>query len=134
MKHSQTIGIVATLALIISCFLPWIEVTSINKTFSGIHGVVNADLSFGRQLIPHSFFAIFLIIFFSIPKIWAKRTNIFFGLINFGWAIKNYIIFSLCRQGECPKIKLGLYLVVLFSSVIQVMVLTPKLEIPQRVD
>lgn len=134
MKYSQTIGIIAVLALLVSCFFPWIEVISLHKTFSGIDGKVNDNLTFGKQIIGHTFFAIFLIAFFLVQKIWAKRANILFSLMNLGWAIKNYILFSMCRQGDCPKVLPALYLVVLLAFVIQVMVLIPKLEIKKSIN
>jgi len=132
MKYSQTIGIVAVLALLACCFMPWIEVISLQKTFSGVDGRVNDNLNLGKPILLHTFFGIFLILFFAIPKIGAKRTNIFLGLINFGWAIKNYIIFSMCRQGDCPKVLPGLYLSLVLSFVIQIMVLLPKIEVKQE--
>ncbi|MBS1642658.1 MAG: hypothetical protein JST94_01650 [Bacteroidetes bacterium] len=134
MKYSQTIGIIAVLALLVSCFFPWIEVISLHKTFSGIDGKVNDNLTFGKQIIGHTFFAIFLIAFFLVQKIWAKRANILFGLMNLGWAIKNYILFSMCRQGDCPKVLPALYLVVLLAFVIQVMVLIPKMAIKNNAN
>ncbi|MBA4197758.1 MAG: hypothetical protein C0459_09410 [Chitinophaga sp.] len=134
MKYSQTIGIVAVLALLTCCFLPWIEVSSLNKTFTGINGKVNDNLNLGKPILLHTFFGVFLIAFFAVKKIWAKRTNIFFGLINFGWAIKNYIIFSMCRQGDCPKVLSGLYLTLILSFIIQIMVLLPKLEVKQELN
>ncbi|MBS1640364.1 MAG: hypothetical protein JSR12_09915 [Bacteroidetes bacterium] len=134
MKYSQTIGIIAVLALLVSCFFPWIEVISLHKTFSGIDGKVNDNLTFGKQIIGHTFFAIFLIAFFLVQKIWAKRANILFGLMNLGWAIKNYILFSMCRQGDCPKVLPALYFVVLLAFVIQVMVLIPKMAIKNNAN
>ena len=131
MKYSQQIGIIASLLVIAICFLPWIEVPSLQLTLNGIHGKVNDQLSFGSQWKAHSFFCSIMIILFLIPKLWAKRTNIFFAVMHLGWAIKNYIIFSMCRQGECPDIKPALYILVLLALVIQVMALLPKLEIKE---
>ena len=94
MKYSQQIGIITAIALIGICFLPWIYVPSVQLELSGINGKINDQLTFGRQIIPHSFFCTIMIILFSIQKVWAKRTNLFIGFINLGWAIKNYIIFT----------------------------------------
>ena len=129
MKHSQLIGILAALSLIGSCFLPWIELSSQHAMFNGFYGKVNDQLTFGRQWIPHSFFALISIVCFSIQKIGAKRTNIFIACVNLGWAFKNYILFSMCRQGECPQVKIGLMLIVFFSLTIQVMTFLPKIKI-----
>ena len=131
MKYSQTIGIIAAFALIGSCFLPWVEVISLHQTFNGLNGEVNPNLTFGHQWIPHSFFAITSVICFLIPTIGAKRTNIFIGCINLGWAFKNYILFSMCRQGECPEVKTGLILVIVFSLIIQVMTFLPDIKVKQ---
>ncbi len=132
MKYSQFTGIVAALALIAICFLPWIEVPSLHKEFNGLNGYVNPDLNFGRQYIPHCFFGVIMIAFFSITRIWAKRTNIFIAFINLGWAIKNYLIFSMCRSGDCPSVKPALYLLIILSVIIQVMTFLPKMEMKDK--
>ena len=132
MKHSQLIGIAACICLITVCFCPWIEVASLQQTFNGINGYVNKDVSFGKQVLSHSFFCVLLCIFFLIPKVLAKRINIFIALVNMGWAFKNYILFSMCRQGECPIVKPALYLLVVFAIIIQVMTFLPKSELPKE--
>jgi hypothetical protein len=130
MKYSQQIGIVAAIALIIVCFFsPWIYVPSINLTLDGMHGKISDELTFGKQAIPHSFYCIVMIICFAIPKVWAKRINIFASLFNLAWAIKNCIIFVMCRQGECPQIKFGMYAVVGLSIILLIAAFTPKMQI-----
>ncbi len=129
MKYSQIIGLIASIALIVICFLPWCTVESIPITLSGKDGYVNENLNFGKQYIPHSFFAILLIAFFSINQIWSKRTNIIIGFLNLGWAFKNYILFSLCRTGVCPTIHPALYLLPILAIIIQVMTFLPKLQV-----
>ncbi len=131
MKYSQQIGIIASALVIAICFLPWVEVPSLHLTLNGIHGKVNDGLTFGTQIKAHSFFCIIMIALFLIPKLWAKRTNIFFAVLHLGWAIKNYIIFSMCRQGECPEIKPALYLLVTLAVIIQFMTFLPNLEIKE---
>lgn len=129
MKYSQIIGILASIALIGICFMPWVTVESISTTLSGKYGYVNENLNFGSQYIPHTFFAIILIGCFSVNKIWAKRTNIFVAFINLGWAFKNYILFSLCRAGVCPSIHPALYFLVAIAIIIQVMTFLPSLRV-----
>lgn len=132
MKYSQLIGIIACLLLVGTCFMPWIEVVSLQQTFSGVNGYVNKDISFGKQFLSHGFFCVLLIIFFLIPKILAKRINIFVALVNMGWAFKNYILFSMCRQGECPLVKPALYLLVVLAIIIQIMTFIPKIELSKE--
>lgn len=131
MKYSQHIGIFASLLVIGLCFLPWIEVPSLQLILNGINGKVNSSLTFGTQVKPHSFFCVIMILLFLIPKIWAKRANIFFAVLHLGWSIKNFILFSMCRFGECPNIKPALYLLVVFAVIIQVTTFLPKINIQQ---
>ncbi len=132
MKYSQLIGIIASLVMIGICFLPWIEVTSLHLVLSGWNGKVNDELSFGNQGLSYSFLGVLMVILFLIPAIWAKRTNIFIAVLNLGWTIKNYLIFSMCRSGECPVIKPALYLLLFLALVIQIMTFLPKIEIEEE--
>jgi len=129
MRYSQTIGILAAIALIAVCFFPWISVPSVHLVLSGTNGTVNNELDFGRQLIPHGFLSLLTIIFFMVPAVWAKRTNIFIAFINLSWAIKNYILFSMCRTGECPQVHPALYLLVVFAVIMQLMSFLPKMKL-----
>jgi hypothetical protein len=131
MKNSQTFGVIACLALIISCFLPWIFVEELNTSFSGINGWYKKEFSFGIQIKPHSFFCILSIILFCVNKIWCKRANMFVAFINLCWAIKNYIIFSMCRP-SCPQVKIGLYLLVFFAFAIQIMAFLPTTKVNEN--
>jgi L-lactate permease len=110
--------------------MPWIYLPNLNLTLSGLHGRVNADGTFGTQWKPHTFFCAIMIVFFLVEKVWAKRTNLFVAFFNLGWAIKNFIIFSMCRP-ECPEVKPGLYLLVTFAVVVQVCTFLPKMKIDQ---
>ena len=128
MKYSQQIGVIAAVLLIGICFLPWVYVPSIQLSLNGVDAKINDQLTFGKQIIPHGFYCSVAIVFFLIPKIWAKRFNVFVGFLNLGWAIKNYIIFSMCRP-ECPEVQPGLYLLVVLAIVIQLCTLLPKLKV-----
>lgn len=130
MKHSQTIGIIAALTVMVACFLPWISI-NVNGTeqiFNGYYGKVNNALNFGSQYKAQCFFCLVCIALFTITKIWAKRVNMLFTLLNLSWAIKNFLIFKLCRP-ECPTVKFGLYTLLISSIVMLVMSLLPKMEL-----
>jgi len=131
MKYSQQIGVLAALLLIASCFLPWIEIVAINKTLNGVNGYISNTITFGTQIKPHSFFCLLAIILFSIDKIWAKRTNIFICFLSLSWAIKNYILFTICRP-ECPTVKIGLYLLLFFAIIMQIMSFLPTTKIESK--
>ena len=131
MKYSQTSGIILSLTLIAICFLPWCTVESLHISVNGVNGYVNDNLDFGKQVIPHTFFAVLLIFFFSQQKVWAKRANIFIAFLNLGWAFKNFILLSLCRTGICPEIKPALYCLPILAIMIQVMTFLPKMKVEQ---
>ncbi len=99
MKYSQVVGVVASLLLIGLCFFPWITIPSKGLTVTGLQ---SEGTSFGKPGYMAIFFSIINIILFIVPKIWAKRTNIFLATLNFAWCIRNYILLSTCFMAECP--------------------------------
>jgi len=129
MKYSQYIGIVAGIALVIVCTMPWVYIPSLQVFLTGINGKASVELNFGSQIKSHGFLSTIMIICFFVHKIWAKRVNVFLGAVNLAWAFKNFLIFSMCRGGECPEKQVALYLLVFFAAVMFVMSLLPKLEV-----
>lgn len=85
---------------------------------------------FGKPGLMHLVLAVPLIILFIVPKIWAKRINVFTGAINLAWSIRNYILLTTCYMGDCPQIKTGLILALALSAFILVMTFFPKIKIP----
>ena len=128
MKHSQLIGIIAVFALIGICFMPWTFIASQSITVTGFS---SAGTSFGKPGYLNVVLSVVCLIFFIIPKIWAKRTNVFIAAINLAWAFRNYLLLSSCLLGECPEKKTGLYLLLLAAGIIQVMALLPKMNIEE---
>ena len=132
MKYSQIIGILASLALLGICFLPWVYIPSLNCYLTGLNGRASSELSFGIQIKTHGFFVAIMIPCFLIQKVWAKRTNFFIGVFNFAWAIKNYLIFSICRSGECPEKQPGIYFLVVVAALLFLMTLFPKIDLHSK--
>lgn len=128
MRYSKYIGVVAAAALIAACFLPWVVVPGLNITLNGLNGKVNDQVSFGTQIISHSFFCLLMIVFFVLPGIGVKRANVVIGAIHVAWAVKNYYVFTACRVGECPEKKIGVYLIVLLSIIMLVMTLLAQVK------
>jgi hypothetical protein len=131
MKHSQLIGIIAALAVIIVCYLPWTFIESKDLTIYGMHA---PNTNFGRPGLMNFIVAGLSIIFFAIPRIWAKRTNVFVTVFNLAWSIRNFILLASCLMGECPVKQPSLYLLVAFSAVMLLMALLPKLTIRSKVQ
>lgn len=129
MKHSQLIGIVAALAAIGICYMPWVFIVSNNTLITGLDsGVTN----FGRPGLMIIILSVTCLLFFAVPKIWAKRTNVFIAAINFAWAIRNYILLTTCQAGECPEKRAGLYLLLIATFIIQLMAFFPKIALPEE--
>ncbi len=129
MKHSQTIGIVATLALMAMCFLPWTYIASRELTITGFH---TTGTSFGRPGVLSVTMAVIMLVMFLVPAIWAKRTNLFVAALNLAWSFRNYLLVSSCLMGECPEKKPALYALVALAVVIQIMTLLPRLDVSKK--
>lgn len=129
MKYSQIIGVIAAIAVIAICFMPWVYIASINTTVTGLHA---EPTSFGKPGLLNIAFAALSIIFFSIQKIWAKRTNVFIVTINFAWSLRNFLLLSTCQSGDCPEKKAGLFLLLIASFIVLLMSFLPKINVPEE--
>jgi hypothetical protein len=108
-KYLHRIGIAACLMLIISCFLPWVYYADINQTFSGFYSYNNEYGRPGKFLV---FFGVLILTFMLLPKVWAKRANLFICALTLAYAIKTFILFGSCYNNYCPQKLFSLYLVV----------------------
>jgi hypothetical protein len=126
MKYSKWIGLAGVALLVIACLLPWIEIESRNIVTTGLN---SEGTNFGRPGIMNLLAGCFAAIFFIVPKIWAKRGNLFFCAFNLAWAIRNYVIVSGCFAGECPVKKVGLYLLMIASLIMVAGALFPDLKL-----
>ncbi|MEX6687967.1 hypothetical protein QTN47_10705 [Danxiaibacter flavus] len=129
MKYSQIIGVVVALAIIANCFMPWSYVASQQITITGLKAT---GTSFGKPGLVNIVMSIVAIIFFLVPRIWSKRTNMFIAIFNFAWSIRNYILVTSCYLGDCPEKRAGIYLLLILSFVMFLMTLFPKIELKGR--
>lgn len=129
MKFSKWIGVIAAIALIVVCFMPWTYHADVQKNFTGFFSEKDAYGKPGKFLI---IFSVISILLFIVPKIWAKRTNLFVTGIMLAYAIKTYIMYTSCYNAYCPEKKAGIYLVVLLSVIQFVMSLFPDVKIKQE--
>ena len=126
MKHSQLIGNIAAVSILCICFFPWSYIPSAQVTVSGFHA---EGTSFGKPGVLNCLLCLVAIVLFSIPAIWAKRTNVFIAALNLAWAFRNYLLLSFCMMGECPEKKIALYGLMGISIVMLVMTFLPKIDI-----
>ena len=120
---------IAVAALAAICYLPWSFIPGRNIVVTGMSA---PGTDFGKPGLMHLVLGVVLFIFFAVPKIWAKRLNVFVAAINLAWGIRNYILLSTCYMGQCPVKKPVLFLLLAICSFIQVMSFFPKINIPEK--
>ncbi len=128
MKYSQPAGVFLCLLLIANCFLPWSYVADIHLLITGVDG--GADL--GKPGLFNIILCIIMILFFLIPRLWAKRTNVIIGALNIAWSIRNYIFAGACSGGICPEKRAGIYLLLLLSFAIEIATFLPPIKVERK--
>ena len=125
------LGLAACIALVISCFLPWAHYTDpsipseAERTFTGFFSYQNY---YGRPAKLLIALTAVIFVFMLLPKVWAKRTNLFLAALLLAYAITNYIRFGSCYNNLCPDRLVGLYLLLGSSVVILLAAMFPKME------
>jgi len=126
MKYSQLLGILACIAQVLVCFMPWSFVAEKNILITGMNSAVP---DYGKPGLVNIIFSVVLVLFFAIPKIWAKRTNVIIAAINVAWSARNYLLMSACHGGECPEKRAGIYLLMALSILILIMTFMPPIKV-----
>ena len=120
------IGLLAVLLLVYSCFIPWVIIPSQNIIVSGVD---STGTNFGKPGYAHFVLGFFFTVFHFFPKLWAKRCNLLVVALNIAWAVRNYFIISMCREGECPEKQIGLWLVLSGSVLMLFAALFPDIKL-----
>jgi hypothetical protein len=123
------IGLLAVLALIIACPMPWVFIESKNITVTGIE---SSGTSFGKPGYFHFVLAAFYLALHFTSRIWAKRLNLLVSVLNIGWAVRNYFLISACAGGECPEKKFGLFVILGSSCLMLLAALLPQMKLPGK--
>ena len=126
MRYMKWIGLLAVILLVVACFFPWVTIPSKNIVVSGVD---STGTNFGKPGYAHFVFGFFFIIFHFIAKLWAKRINLLIVALNIAWAVRNYLIISMCRSGECPEKQIGLWLVLAASVLMLIAALFPGIQL-----
>lgn len=129
MKYSQSIGIAAALLLIAACYMPWAYYPDLQKEFTGFFSEQNAYGRPGKLLVGLSIVAIAL---FLIPRVWAKRANIFLGAVILAFSVKSYILFTACYKGTCPDRRFGIFLVVITPIMMIAAAILPNMKVKDK--
>ena len=120
-------GIIACIGIIATCFLPWTHYADINETFTGFHVIpFKTGNYYGKAGIPITVMATIILVLMLVPRLWAKRFNLFFSAILIAYTVRTYIVFtSALFEGEVVKYA-GIYIIVVLSFVILICSLFPK--------
>jgi hypothetical protein len=129
MRYMKWIGLLAVTLLIVSCFTPWVIIPSKDIIVSGVDAT---GTNFGKPGYTHFLMSFFFIVFHFIPKVWAKRWNLLVVALNIAWAVRNYFIITMCREGDCPEKQTGLYLVIIACVLMLVAALFPDIELKEE--
>lgn len=129
MRYVKWIGLLAVMLLVVACFLPWVYISSQSITVTGVDAT---GTNFGKPGYAHFILGFFFIVFHFIPTLWAKRWNILVVALNIAWTVRNYFIISMCREGECPEKKTGLWLVILASVLMLLAALFPDIKLKEN--
>lgn len=112
MSFVRGAGILFAVALIAACFFPWVTIESKNIIVSGVEA---SGTAFGKPGYFHLLFSILFLILITINKVWSIRINIFINAFNIAWAVRNFLVISMCHGGECPVKHTALYVVLIAS-------------------
>jgi hypothetical protein len=129
MKYSKWIGLAGVALLIFASYQPWVVITSKNLVLTGMH---TTGTNFGKPALMNIFTAIIAAILFIVPTVMAKRTNLFFCGFNIAWCLRNFVVISSCRAGECPEKMHGLYLLVIASIIMLIASFFPDIKLKEE--
>jgi hypothetical protein len=129
MKHSQWIGVGAAVLVMAGCFLPWAYFPDLREDFTGFFSEQNRYGRPGKVLIV---FCGVEILLFLMPKIWAKRANLFTAAVTLAWSIKSYMLYTACYKGICPERRIGIFLVLGGAAVALAASLLPDLSLREE--
>jgi hypothetical protein len=123
-------GIIACVVLVAACFMPWTYHADVQKNFTGFFSEGNKYGRPGKYII---IFTVIILTFMLLPKIWAKRTNLFLAAILVAYAVKSYILYTSCYMAYCPEKKAGIFLMLFSSLMVFVACIFPNMSLKKQV-
>ena len=126
MKYSKWIGVLAFVMLVVVSYQPWVYIASMNITVTGVRAV---GTNFGKPALISIFLGLIATVLFIVPYAAAKRINLFVCALNLAWAVRNFVILSTCREGDCPDKQPGLYLMIAACLIMLLASLFPDVKL-----
>ena len=126
-KVFHYIGLGSCIFLIIACFLPWTYYVHPNITFTGFNvQTFPSGINYGRAGYPISILTAIILVLMLLPKIGAKKTNLFLAGLLMAYAIRTFVVFTgSLLPGDVEK-KIGIYLVIFLPILILISAVFPK--------
>lgn len=106
---------VACLALVAVCFMPWTYHADLQKNFTGFFSEKDAYGKPGKFI---TFFCLASFLLILAQKVWAQRVLLFVSGTLMAYAIKTYILYTSCYNAYCPDKKAGIYLLLALAIII----------------
>ena len=134
-KVLHWVGIAACVVLIVSCFLPWGYyadaqiVHEADRVFTGFYSYKHY---YGKPGLIFSLFALVICLFMLLPKLWAKRANLFMSAFILAYAVRTFIVFGACYNNYCPQKMFGLYLMLASTVLIMLASVFPNVSLSDK--
>ena len=129
MKYSKFVGIAGVLLMYISAWLPWVEIVSSNIVVTGLH---SEGTNFGKPALMNLIVSGVSFVLFLWPSVMAKRFNLFFCAFNVACAIRNFIVLTACRLGDCPEKRIGLFVMSIAALMMVGASFTPDIDVADK--
>jgi hypothetical protein len=129
MRFLKPLGALSALLLIVCCFLTWVRIESKGLEITGMD---TTGTNFGKPGYLHLIFAAIFLLLVFVPRVWARRLNLFFMAFNVAWAFKNLMRISACEGGECPVKQWALLALPILSGIMLLTVLLAPEQIPTQ--
>lgn len=126
MKYSRWIGVTAALLLAFSTTMPWTYYPDIRQFFSAFYTYQNVYGKPGKLFIA---LAAVAVLFYLLPRVWAKRWNILVCCIVLAFGIRTFIVFSACYRGICPEKQTGIWVMLVSVSLMMIAALFPDMKL-----
>jgi len=126
MRWMKWTGLASAIILVIACFMTWVIIPTKNIVVTGVD---STGTNFGSPGYFHFITVSFFVAFLLIPRIWAKRANLLVTALNMAWAIRNYLLVTMCRGGDCPEKHPAVYIIVAASFLMLLSALFPDIKI-----
>jgi hypothetical protein len=126
-------ALLTCIALVATCFIPWVHYNSINTTFTGYNvKPFPTGTTLGRAGIPITILAVLSFILVAIPTVASKRANMFVCALLLAYTISKHVVFTASLfENEVEKLA-GIYLIVILSIVMVVCSIFPYLKKEQE--